>query len=319
LILLFRILIHYFPSKVVMATLLSLILGTNLLAYAAVELSLSHVYAFFLICLLLFVVPRWYAAPTALNTFFMGFIFGLIPLVRNPNLVFLVFMPLYGITGWESLRNRVLFLWKEKIKVFLLVVMAFLVFSPQFLIWKMATGHFLVSTYTFPFERFYFLSPHILKVLFSLHHGLLLWEPILLFSVFGFWKMKGPLKSYRLPIIVCLLLHLYVVSSWYLWYFAWSFGHRAFVDALGLFALPLACFFGSLQKTIARRAVIIISTFFVALTCYLFFQYFQGVLPGEIRPHDWPVYKKILLDRSGMVNFLKWLENPQMNNHRLSR
>ncbi len=319
LFLLFKILIRSFSSKVVMATLLSLFLGTNLLAYAAVELSLSHIYAFFLICLLLFLVPRWYAAPSLTNTFFLGIVSGLIPLVRNPNVVFLLFLPLYGITNWDSLKKRVRFLWQVKNKVFLLLIVIFLVFSPQFVIWKIATNQFLVSTYTFPFERFYFLSPQIFKVLFNLHHGLFLWSPILLFSLFGFWKMKGPLKSYRLPIVVCLFLHLYVVSSWYLWYFAWSFGHRAFVDALGMFALPLACFFGGLQKTIVKRSVIIISTFFIAFTFYLFFQYFQGVLPGEIRPHTWPVYKNILLDRSGMINFWKWLKNPQMNNPSLSR
>ena len=41
LVLLFKILIRYFSPKVVAATLLSLFLGTNLLAYAAVELSLA--------------------------------------------------------------------------------------------------------------------------------------------------------------------------------------------------------------------------------------------------------------------------------------
>ncbi|MGA3085033.1 MAG: hypothetical protein ABSE95_09570 [Thermodesulfobacteriota bacterium] len=319
LILIFKILIRYFPSKVVAATILSLFLGTNLLAYAAVELSLSHIYSFFLIGLLLYLVPRWYADPSIINTFFLGIVSGLIPLVRNPNVVFLVFLPLYGITNWESLKERALFLWQKKYKLFLWLTVAFGVFSPQFIIWKIATNQFLVSTYTFPFERFYFFSPQILKVLFNLHHGLFLWSPILLFSVFGFWNMKGPLKPYRLPIVVCLLLHIYVVSSWYLWYFAWSFGHRAFVDDLGMFALPLACFFGGLQKTIVKRSVIIVSTFFIAFTFYLFIQYFHGVLPGEIRPHTWPVYEKILLDQSGMIDFWKWLKNPQMTNYRLSR
>jgi hypothetical protein len=319
LVLIFKILIRYFPSKVVVATILSLFLGTNLIAYAAVELSLSHIYSFFLIGLLLYLVPRWYADPSKINTFFLGIVSGLIPLVRNPNVVFLVFLPLYGITNWDSLKKRALFLWQVKYKLFFLLVVIFLVFSPQFLIWKIATNQFLVSTYTFPFERFYFFSPQILKVLFHLHHGLFLWEPILLFSVVGFWYMKGPLEPYRLPIIVCLLLHLYFVSSWYLWYFAWSFGHRAFVDGLAMFALPLACFFGGLQKKRLKRSVIIVSTFFIAFTLYLFIQYFQGVLPGEIRPHTWPVYKNILLDRSGMIDLWKWLKNPQITNYRLSR
>ena len=118
LVLLFKILIRYFSPKVVAATLLSLFLGTNLLAYAAVELSLSHIYTFFLICLLLFLVPRWYADPSIINTFFLGIVSGLIPLVRNPNVIFLVFLPLYGITNWESLKEEGPFFMAGKIQSF---------------------------------------------------------------------------------------------------------------------------------------------------------------------------------------------------------
>jgi hypothetical protein len=320
LILLFKILIRYFSSKVVMATLLSLFLGTNFLAYATVELSLSHISSFFLICLLLYLTPRWYADPSRVNTLFLGLVAGLIPLIRNPNLIFLSFLPLYGITGWLTLKERVGFLWQIKNKIFLLLAVIFLVFFPQMIIWKISTNHFLVKTYMYDFETFSLLSPQIIKVLFHLHHGLFIWSPILLFSVLGFWKMNGPLKSYRLPIIVCLLLHLYLVSSWYNWYYGWSFGHRAFVDTLGLFVLPLACFFGSLQKTLVKRSVIIVSTFFIALSFYSFFQFFQGILPGEIKPPmTWKQYKNTLLEPSGIINLWKWLKNPQNNDDRLSR
>ena len=320
LVLLFKIMIRYFSSKVVMATLLSLFLGTNLLAYATIEDSLSHIFSFFLICLLLYLVPRWNADPSRVNTLFLGTVAALIPLVRNTNLVFLSFLPLYGITGWDSLKERVRFLCQVKNKVFLMLAMAVLVFSPQMIIWKIATNHFLVKSYTFDVMQFYFFSPQIFKVLFSLHHGLFIWSPILFFSVLGLWKLKGPLKSYRLPIIVCLILHLYLVSSWYCWFYGCSFGHRAFVDTLGMFALPLAGFFGSLQKTFLKRLVSIISTFFIAVTFYFFIQYFQGVLPGEVKPTmPWPVYKHILLDPSGMIDLWQWLKNPTIINYRLLR
>ena len=98
---LFKILIRHFSSKVVAFTLLSLFLGTNLLAYASVEPSYSHIYSFFLICLLLVAVPRWYADPSRGNTLFLGAVAGLILLVRNPNAVFLLFFPLYGISSKE--------------------------------------------------------------------------------------------------------------------------------------------------------------------------------------------------------------------------
>jgi hypothetical protein len=319
-LLLFQILIRHFSSKVIMATLLSLFLGTNLLAYGTTGCSMGHVYSFFLVCLLLYFVPRWYTEPSWGNTLLLSLVTGLIPLVRVPNSIFLAFLPLYGITGWDSLKERVLFLWQIRNKVVLLLAVAFLVFFPQMIIWKIATNHFLVKTYMYDYERFYFLSPQIIKVLFHLHHGLFIWSPILIFSVFGFWKMRGSLKSYRLSIIVCLLLHLYIISSWYLWYYAWSFGHRAFVDALGMFALPLACFFGSLHKKILKRSVIVVSTFFITLTFYFFIQFFQGALPGEMKPPmAWQQYKNTLLYTDGWVDLWQWLKEPKINNNRLKK
>ncbi|HMK65381.1 MAG TPA: hypothetical protein VK564_06275, partial [Thermodesulfobacteriota bacterium] len=137
------------------------------------------------------------------------------------------------------------------------------------------------------------------------------------------WKMEGPLKLYRWPIALCLLLHLYLVSSWPNYFYGWSFGHRAFVDALGLFALPLAVFYKgvmSLPKTLARRGIAVIATLFVVLTFYSFFQFFQGILLGEMDvPMTWREYKNVLLNPDGFKEFGDWLKAPQINNHRLSR
>ena len=178
----------------------------------------------------------------------------------------------------------------------------------------------MVSSYTHPLERFYFLSPSILKVLFSPHHGLFVWSPLLLFSVIGLGKMRDPLKAYRLPIVVCLLLQIYLVSSWYLWDFGWSFGHRAFVDTLGMFAIPLAGFYAVKLKKIFKGLVALISTLFIALTLYWFVQYFQGILPGEMRPYmTWSVYNKMLVNPQGMTKLGQWLTNPELKNHRLLR
>jgi hypothetical protein len=85
-----------------------------------------------------------------------------------------------------------------------------------------------------------------------------------------------------------------------------------------MLAFPLASFCGVLRSRVVKRLVVVISTFFVALTFFWFFQYFQGVLPGEMRPiMTWPVYKKILLNPSGMVFLQKWLKNPKVIDYRL--
>ena len=188
------------------------------------------------------------------------------------------------------------------------------------IIWKLATGRFFVSTYTYPFEQFYFFSPKIFKVLFSPHHGLFVWSPILIFAVLGLFSMQGPLRAFRWPIAVCLLLQVYLISSWYLWYFGWSFGHRAFVDALGMFAIPLAGFFSSLRHPWVKKTVMVMSSLFVALTFYWFIQYFEGALPGEMRPNmTWPIYYKMLRDPKGVGELWQWLKKPELRNHQLHR
>jgi hypothetical protein len=200
-----------------------------------------------------------------------------------------------------------------------MLAVAFLVFAPQIVIWKITTNKFWINPYSFVSEaRFNFLSPQIGNVLFSWHRGLFVWSPILVFSVLGFWKMKGELKSYRWPIILSLLIHLYILSSWFYWWYGDAFGHRGFVDILGMLALPLACFFGSLQKAWIKGLVAFLSTFFIALTFYFFIQFSQGVLPGNVRPlMTWPVYKRILLDPSGVNELWQWLKKPQFLNYRL--
>ncbi len=320
LVLLFKILIRYFHPRVVMATLLSLFLGTNFLAYATTAVSLNHIHSFFLVCLLLYLVPRWYADPSRSNTMFLGFVAGMITLVRNNNASLLLFLPLYGIISRHALMERIHFLWQARTKIFLMLGVAALVFSPQIITLRIAANQFMVSPYNRPGEKFYFLSPQIFKVLFSPYHGLFIWSPILLLSVLGLFRMKGPLKSYCLPIVVCIILQLYIISSWWDWPLGWGFGQKTFVDTTGMFALPLACFYSSLKKTLVKRFVIFISIFFIAYTFYCFIQFFQGVLPGEmVSPMTWPQYKTTLLNPDGFIELWQWLTNPTFNDFRLSR
>ena len=96
LIFLFKLLSEYFSSRIVLITLLSLYLGTNFLAYVAVESSLSHAYSFSLVCLFLWLVPRWSVDPSRGNSALLGLVCGMIPLVRNTNVILLLFAALRG-------------------------------------------------------------------------------------------------------------------------------------------------------------------------------------------------------------------------------
>ncbi len=313
---LFKIMIKHFSNKVVLITLFSLLFGTNLFNYGTVDVSNSHVYSFFLICLLLYQLPIWYDNPSKTNTLILGVVAGMIPLVRNPNACLLLIIPFYGITCWVDVKTRWQFFRQHKIKLLLFGFTLILLFIPQSLIWKYATDHFFLKAYLE--EKLNFFAPKLFKVLFSFHHGLLIYSPVLVFGIIGLWTMKESLKAYRFLIIVGLLLQWYVVSSWYLWYYGWSFGHRAFVDILGFFALPMACFFGSLTNKNLKKFIFITVIFLMSLNSYLDIQYMEGILPGEIRPNiTWKDYRRILVDPRGLQSLWQWLKDPQVWNRRM--
>ena len=53
-----------FTDGVVLATLICITWGTNLFHYAVFDGTFSHAYAFFLVCVWLWLVERWWDRPT---------------------------------------------------------------------------------------------------------------------------------------------------------------------------------------------------------------------------------------------------------------
>ena len=102
-----RLLRRHFADGVVLATLICLTFGTNLFHYAVFDGTFSHVHAFFLVCVWLWLVERWWDRPTIGNTIAIGAVMGLNVLVRHTNGIYILLLPLYGIVRWADVRPRV--------------------------------------------------------------------------------------------------------------------------------------------------------------------------------------------------------------------
>ena len=91
-------------------------------------------------------------------------------------------------------------------------------------------------------ESFYFSSPHITEFLISYRKGWLLYTPVMLFSIIGmiFLKNKVPTMKWSIPVIT--MLAVYILSSWWNWWFGGSFGSRSMVEFYALLIFPLAAF-----------------------------------------------------------------------------
>lgn len=171
---------------------------------------------------------------------------GLITLIRPTNILILIVFILYDVTSLVSLKEKIKLLWFYKKQLFFIGLFAFVVWSPQFIYWKYISGNWVY--YSFLKEQFYFDNPRIFYGLFSYRKGWLLYTPIMIFALLGIFFLFKFQKKWALPILIFTPLNIYVIYSWWCWWYGGSFGSRPMVDSYALMAIPLATFFSYFDK-----------------------------------------------------------------------
>jgi len=278
LLILRKILNSYFPEGVTSLVLITLALATNLFNYASWDGALSHVYSFFLFALALRVFLLWMDKPAAGNSFLLGLSAGLILLIRPSNVVFLLFLVLLWLFRKESPLEKGKFLIQLKFKWLLLILGVILVWLPQLVYWKINSGHWLI--YSYLGEPFFFDRPNIINGLFSYRKGWLVYTPVMIFSLTGMFMMDGRLSRWIVPVIIAFLLNLYIVFSWWCWWYGGSFSARALVEFYVVLAIPMGAFYRWIfrRNFILKGLTIILLGFFTWLNLYQSKQYRSSLL-----------------------------------------
>ena len=79
-----------------------------------------------------------------------------------------------------------------------------------------------------------------------------------------------------------------------MWYFGVGYGHRAYVDALGVFGIYMAAFFAwAAERPRVAKAVRALTAALVVLSMLQTVQYWTGVIPGE--KTTWDQYRALFL------------------------
>jgi hypothetical protein len=283
-----------FGDGVVLATLICLTWGTNLFHYAVFDGTFSHAYAFFLVCVWMWLVEQWWERPTPPRSLAVGAVAALLVLVRHTNLIFVLLLPLYGIARWQDVRARAIDLLDRWRMLAVAAAAGVVVLAPQLALYKWITGQWLVNAYATHGVGFTFGSPHLVAVLFSPQKGLFFWSPILLVGVAGVFVATGRARALALPAIGLFAIQTWLIASWWEWQFGASFGHRGFTDGLPLAAPFIAASFewaSRHRKTIPAFAIG--ATAAVLLSVAQMIQYWIGVLP--MRDTTWAQYTDLFL------------------------
>jgi hypothetical protein len=268
-----KVLLRYYSENVTAFTLLIVGLGTNLLQFTAFDGAMPHSYLFALYALILWNTIRWHEAPKLWRGAVLGLLIGLAALIRPSEAISILIPVLWGVHNWQTLKDKFALLWQHKFHVIALAIGVFLAGLPQLLYWKSVSGDFM--HYTYGGEGFIFSRPQLMNVLFSFKKGWLIYTPLMIFAIIGFVALFKKNKSVFWALLVFFLLNTFVISSWSNWWYASSFGHRAFIQSYALMAIPLAAFLTWIysKSNSLRIGISVVITLLFSLNIFQHYQY----------------------------------------------
>ncbi len=275
------ILTRWFSRRTIVITLIAVTFGAAVFNYGTSETTMSHAYSFFAIALAVRLALSVEQRPGLANTVALGASLGLVGLIRATNLTILLFCVLIGIERWSDLAARGRTLLRRLDLLAIGTGVCLLVLLPQSAYWYRITGSWITNPYHGPGEHLDLLHPHLIGVLFSVRKGLFFWTPLLILSIVGIPLLRRTARPLFIPTAVYLPVAIWVVSSWSIWWYGGSFGMRALIDEMPVFALGLAALIESARAVVSRRIVIAA----IALTTLIAVQgllgYWLKTIPGD--------------------------------------
>ncbi len=236
-------------------TILLVSFGTNMIYYIIDAPLYSHIFSFALIAVFLYYSFALKERVCAKNIVALAFLTGMIFITRPVNLSVLLILPFIPGQDIKTLWMRFL----HRPMLFACLLPALVMPAIMLLLFGMATGHFMVYTYTG--EAFNFLHPHFWAFLFHYDNGVFPYTPLLLLPfLFLYTWYRHEDKNLILGIAVTLLVTIYIHSSWWCWTYAFAFGARTMVDIIPVFAIAIAL---SVKYTNLNRHFYVLPLYFL--------------------------------------------------------
>lgn len=246
-----KVLLLYFSDRLTMLVLFILCLGTNFFYVNFVQIGLTNNLMIPLVAFLILRTHAFHQNVTIWNGILLGITVGLMALTRTPSVVIALFAVIYGYkTYGKTIFSKVkFFLTNHLVIVLVTLAVAGITYLPQIIYWKLTSGNYILNSYANnPGEGMDWFRPYIWQTLFSFKNGWLLYTPMMIFALLGFYFWIKKDRSNGVAGLLTFLLFFYVVSSWTCWWYASNFSHRAMVDIYPLLAIAMGYFFLNVQK-----------------------------------------------------------------------
>ena len=254
-------------------SLITLVFATNLFHYVINEGIMSHIYSFAMYAVFIYATVNWHRKPSISFATLIGLSFGMLVLIRPIHGVSVLFFLCYDLSNFK-LKYHYLS------HVLIIGIVSFLCVLPQMLYWKVYAGHWIF--YSYGNEGFFFLASKFIYGLFSFRSGWLVYSPIMALSFIGMYFMYREWKAIFLSVVIFSAIYIYVVFSWWCWWYGASFSSRSMVDVCPVFVIPLAILFQKISSaTLGKVLLTVVVIGFSALNLFQTWQYNHGIIHYE--------------------------------------
>ncbi len=261
------LLTHFSNKKTVFWTIVILYFGTNLMFYTVREPTMSHIYTFFLVAVLVYLLPSFWLTPSVFSTFLVGFLLVLITLIRPTNFVFSLVVLIYDVYNLSDFKNRIIHIIQNLKTLWLIPFIALLLAIPQMMYWHYLSGKWFLNIYqeihhqSFTFWQ----NPKIYNIFFHPSCGFLLYTPLMWFTLAGMaWMALKNQYNGRLIGLIFLIIT-YTYGSWCIWSLGHTYSYRAFIDFYPLMVFGLAFYINELLKSKNQHFKFINFVIFISL------------------------------------------------------
>jgi len=284
--------LYEISERIKSLTILAAVFGTNLFYYAIVEPGLSHIYSFAFVSIFIYFAKRYFTSFEKKYVIYLALALAMIILIRPVNGLIIFSIPFIA-GSWERLKSGLHSLVVNYKTLLFGALIGVVILSFQLIVYKLSTGQFFI--YSYGTDRFYFLDPHVIDILFSYRKGLFLYTPIYFISFLAVFLFGRKRKFELFSFLAFFLLITYVLSSWWQWYYGGSFSSRVYVEYLPVFIVVLAVGLSQIRVRWTKIAAVTLIFLLIGLCQIQTFQYRYGEIHWSEMTKDryWNVFLRL--------------------------
>jgi hypothetical protein len=284
-----KTLLLWFSDLTVALTLLALAFGTNLFYMVTLDYQLQPILLFSLYAMAVFLSAKWHEQPTQTYAVLLALGLGMIILLQPTGMFSLLIPVLWGVHDKASWKSKLLLI-RNNVRQFCIFIacLAVLVLPPV-LFWKISPGDIPVLSFKLP-GMFYSFSTWLWNDLFSFDHGWLIYTPIMVFALTGFYLISDKFRPFFYSLFFLFFIELFMESSWSLLGETPVFGQVAFVPFYAILSIPFAAATDFImgRRSPYRFAFFLVTVILVLFNFFQTYQYSNGIiLPEKMTSRYW--------------------------------